>query len=246
MSPSLFQVLNISSQDMNARMEDLGNSSNSLANINTNGFKSSRMNFQELLDGLNRAGVKTSSTQLMTTQGNLQSTGLPTDVAINGEGYFAITLADGKIGYTRDGQLQLDATNRLLTSGGQPVVIQGTIPAEATEIVIDAHGAVAALVEGVWVKAGTIQLSRFPNSGGLSNIGSNIYIESVNSGKATTGIPGSVNFGTLVSGSLESSNVNLADEMTHMIVIQRSFQLASKAFQTTSEMIDGAIRLRKG
>lgn len=246
MSPSLFQVLNISSQDMNARIEDLGNSSNTIANINTTGFKTSRLNFQELLDGANRSGVKMTTTQYLTTQGKLAATDNPTDVAINGDGYFSIRLPDGKIAYTRDGQFQLDENNRLLSSNGNPIVITGTIPQDATEIAISPNGTINAKVEDNWVVAGTIQLSRFTNPGGLSTIGNNMFIESINSGKSQTGAPGSANFGSLVSGSLENSNVNFADEITHMIVIQRSFQMASRAFDTTSTMIDAAIRLRKG
>lgn len=244
MSPSLFQVLNISSQDMNSRMQDLANTSNSIANVNTVGYKNTRLNFQELLDGASLSGVKSSASQMLTTQGDLDPTGLESDVAINGDGFFSVTLPNGTIGYTRDGSFQLDDAKRLL-SGGYPVIMQGKIPDEATEVAVDQNGTVSALVDDTWVTAGTIQLSRFTNPGGLTNIGNNILIESVNSGKAQAGRPGATNFGILVPGSLESSNVNIADEMTHMIVIQRSFQLASRAFQTTSEMIDGAIRLRK-
>ena len=246
MSPSLFQVLNISSQDMNARIEDLGNSSNTIANINTTGYKTSRLNFQELLEDANRSGVKTTTTQYMTTQGKLMATENPTDVAINGDGYFSIRLPDGKVAYTRDGQFQLDENNRLLSSNGNQIVITGTIPATASEIAISPTGTINAKVDDAWVVAGTIQLSRFTNPGGLSSIGNNMFVESVNSGKAQTGAAGSLNFGVLVPGSLENSNVNFADEITHMIVIQRSFQMASKAFETTSTMIDAAIRLRKG
>lgn len=244
MSPSLFQVLNISSQDMNSRMQDLANTSNSIANVNTVGYKNSRLNFQELLDGASLSGVKSSASQMLTTQGDLDPTGLESDVAINGDGFFAVTLPNGTIGYTRDGSFQLDDAKNLL-SGGYPVVMTGTIPADATEVAVDQYGTVSALVDETWVTAGTIQLSRFTNPGGLTNIGNNILIESVNSGKAITGNPGTTNFGVLVPGSLESSNVNIADEMTHMIIIQRSFQLASRAFQTTADMIDGAIHLRK-
>jgi len=246
MSPSLFQVLNISSQDMNSRVEDLSNSSNSLANMNTIGYKTSRMNFQELLDGFNRSGVKVSSTQVITTQGKLQDTGILSDVAINGEGFFTVTLPDGKVAYTRDGSFVLDKDKRLLNGSGYPISFQGTIPATATDVTIDQNGTIHAFVDDAWVTAGTIQLSRFTNPGGLSNAGSNLWSETLNSGKPQTGAPGAINFGTLSPGSLESSNVNMADEMTHMIVIQRSFQMASKAFQTTAEMIDGAIHLRKG
>ena len=245
MSPSLFQVLNISSQDMNSRIEDLSNSSNSLANINTTGYKSSRLNFQELLDGVTRSGVKISASQVMMTQGKLQNTGILSDVAINGEGFFSVTLPDGKTAYTRDGSFLLDKNKKLLNGSGYPISFQGTIPATATEVTIDQNGTIHAMVEDAWVPAGTIQLTRFTNPGGLTNIGSNLWSESLNSGKPQTGAPGTTNFGTLAPGTLESSNVNMADEMTHMIVIQRSFQLASKAFQTTADMIDGAIHLRK-
>jgi len=245
MSPSLFQVLNISSQDMNSRIEDLGNSSNSIANINTNGYKTSRMNFQELLDGANRSGVKTSTTQLMTTQGQFETTDVATDLAINGDGFFAVTLTNGNLAYTRDGQFQLDENKKLVTANGNSVVMQGTIPTTATEIAIDKNGIISAKVEDAWISAGSIQLSRFMNPSGLSNIGSNLYAESLNSGKAQIGAPGTANFGVIAPGTLEGSNVNMADEMTHMIVIQRSFQMASKAFETTSEMINSAIHLRK-
>jgi flagellar basal-body rod protein FlgG len=245
MSPSLFQVLNISSHDMNSRIEDLSNSSNSLANINTTGYKSSRVNFQELLDGTTRSGVKTSSTQVMTLQGKLQSTGNLSDVAINGEGFFTVTLPDGKPAYTRDGSFLLDENKKLVNGSGYPISFQGTIPPTATDVTVDTNGTIHALVDNAWVTAGTIQLTRFTNPGGLTNIGSNLWSESLNSGKPLTGAPGTTNFGVLSPGTLESSNVNMADEMTHMIVIQRSFQMASKAFQTTADMIDSAIHLRK-
>jgi flagellar basal-body rod protein FlgG len=230
---------------MNSRIEDLSNSSNSLANINTTGYKSSRLNFQELLDGVTRSGVKISASQVMMTQGKLQNTGILSDVAINGEGFFSVTLPDGKTAYTRDGSFLLDKNKKLLNGSGYPISFQGTIPATATEVTIDQNGTIHAMVEDAWVPAGTIQLTRFTNPGGLTNIGSNLWSESLNSGKPQTGAPGTTNFGTLAPGTLESSNVNMADEMTHMIVIQRSFQLASKAFQTTADMIDGAIHLRK-
>ncbi len=246
MSPSLFQVLNISSQDMNARLDDLANSGNSLSNINTTGYKSSRMNFQELLNEANRSGVKLSSSQLLMTQGKLRPTENPTDVAINGNGFFSVRLPNGDIGYTRDGSFILDENKQLLNTDGYKIIIQGAIPADAEEISIDQVGTITARVNDVWSEAGTIQLTRFTNPGGLTNIGNNILIESINSGKPQTGNAGSTDFGVLVPSTLENSNVNFADEITHLIVVQRSFQLASRAFQTTSEMIDGAIRLRKG
>lgn len=245
MSPSLFQVLNISSHDMTSRIEDLGNSSNNLANVNTNGYKQSRVNFQELLDDANRSGSKISSTQIMTIQGKIRTTGIPTDLAINGDGYFSVKLPDGKNGYTRDGQLSFDSSGTLVTASGYPVVLQGTIPPEASEISIDSQGTISALVDSEWIPSGSIQLTRFTNPSGLTGFGGNIWLENVNSGKAQAGAPGTLNFGVILPGTLENSNVNMADEMSYIITIQRSFQLSSKAFQTTSEMIDGAIHLRK-
>ena len=245
MSPSLFQVLTISSQDMNSRIEDLSNSSNSLSNVNTTGFKSSRMNFQELLNNANRSGSKCSSSQLMMTQGKLVNTNVPTDVAINGDGFFGVNLPNGETGYTRNGSFILDSSNQLLDSNGYKIKVEGTIPADASEIAIDQNGTITARVNDTWVEAGSIPMYRFTNPGGLTNIGNSILVESDNSGTAQAGTAGDTNFGILVPGSLENSNVNLADEMTHIIVIQRSFQMASSAFKTTSEMIDGAIHLRK-
>lgn len=246
MSPSLFQVLNISSQDMNSRLQDLANSSNSMANVNTIGYKSSRLNFQELLNEANRSGVKCSSSQIMTKQGALVTTDVSTDVAINGDGFFGVTLPNGDIGYTRNGSFTLDSENQLLDGNGYKIKYEGTIPADASEIAIDQNGTISALVDDEWVEAGSISLYRFTNPGGLTSIGNNILIESVNSGEAQTGSPGDTNFGILVPGTLESSNVNFADELTHLIVVQRSFQMASTAFQTTAEMINSAIHLRKG
>jgi len=245
MCASLFQILSISSQTMNMKMDDLNNTSNSIANVNTTGYKNTRLNFQELLNETSLAGIKTSSSQLLLNQGDLLSTGVSTDLAINGNGFFTITLPDGTTGYTRDGSFQLDKNNRLLTSDGNPVVIQGTIPATASEVTVDENGTIFALVDDEWVSSGTIQLTRFTNPGALINNGDNILIASKNSGTAQTGTPGSTNFGKIESGSLESSNVNLSDEIVHLITVQRSFQLASKAFQTTSDMIESAIRLRK-
>jgi flagellar basal-body rod protein FlgG len=245
MCGSLFQVLNISSQDMQSRIQDLANSSNSIANINTNGYKNSRLNFQELLEEATLSGVKSSSSQIMTTQGKLVSTGVNTDVAINGDGYFAVKLPDKTIGYTRDGSFQLDENNQIQTANGYPIVIEGTIPKEATDVTIDQHGTIFALVDDVWEEAGSLKIYRFTNASGMTHIGKNILIESVNSGKAVAGDPGSTNYGILVPGTLESSNVNMAEEMTKMIKIQRSFSMASTAFQTTAEMIYSAIHLRK-
>jgi flagellar basal-body rod protein FlgG len=131
---------------MNSRLNDLANSGNSLSNSNTTGYKSSRMNFQELLTEADRSGVKLSSSQLLMTQGKLRQTENPTDVAINGNGFFSVSLPNGDTGYTRDGSFILDENNQLLNTNGYKIIFQGTIPADANEITIDQVGTISARV----------------------------------------------------------------------------------------------------
>ncbi len=245
MAISLFHILNISRMDMLSKMNDLDVVSGNVSNGNTIGYKSSRANFQELLDKLNYEGVHQVSTQIDTRQGSIRTTGNQLDVAIQGDGFFAVTLGAGKVGYTRDGQFQLDAANRLVTPSGYPVVWTGTIPLDAEEVQIQENGVVRVKVGDNWNDAGSIPLSRFPNPTGLQINGNNVYVETVNSGKATSGVPGSPNYGTLMQSTLEESNINMAEEMTHLITLQRGFQLSTRIFQATDTMLSQAIHVRK-
>jgi len=245
MSGSLFHVLNISRIDMLTKMDDLDIVSNNVANINTSGYKSNRGNFQEMLEKLNYEGVTLSSSQLITKQGAIHETNNQLDVAIQGNGFFGLTIAAGKTGYTRDGQFLLDASGRLVNSNGYPLVWTGTIPLEATEVQIQEDGLVRALVGDDWIDAGIIQLTRFANPSGLTNNGNNILLESDSSGAPQAGAPGSTNFGTLMAHSIEGSNVNYADEVTHLMTLQRAFQMSTRTFQTTDTMISQAIHMRK-
>jgi flagellar basal-body rod protein FlgG len=245
MTHSLFHILNISRQDMMSRMTDLDVSSNNIANINTAGYKSSRSNFQELLTTKELEGVHLSSTQMMTGQGNLKTTENPLDLAIEGDGYFSVKLADGKTGYTRDGQFIQDSAGKLVTSSGAVLNWSGTIPADVEEIQIDKNGAVQTRVGETWTTAGNISLTRFTNPSGLTTYGNNIFLESTSSGTAQTGTPGATNFGTIASQSVEMSNVNLANEFTHLMTVQRNFQMSTRTFQQTDEMINEAIHMRK-
>lgn len=245
MSGSLFHVLNISRIDMLAKMNDLDIVSNNVANINTTGYKSNRGNFQEMLQKLNYEGINLSSSQLLMQQGAIHETNNQLDIAIQGNGFFGLTIAAGKTGYTRDGQFLLDASGRIVNGNGYPLVWSGTIPVDATEVQVQPDGLVRALVGEDWVDAGNIQLTRFTNPSGLTNNGNNILLESDSSGAPQTGVPGSTNFGTLIPHSIEESNVNYADEVTHLMTLQRAFQMSTRTFQTTDTMISQAIHMRK-
>lgn len=245
MTHSLFHILNISRQDMMSRMTDLDVASNNIANINTAGYKSSRANFQELLTTRELEGVRLSSTQVMTGQGNLKTTENPLDLAIQGDGFFQVTLPNGKTGYTRDGEFTKDSNGKLVTASGATLNWSGTIPTGVDDISFAEDGTVKTLSGGTWTTAGTISLARFTNPTGLTLDGNNIYLESTSSGTAQTGTPGATNFGTIASKSIEMSNVDLATEYTHLMTVQRNFQMSTRTFQQTDEMINEAIHMRK-
>lgn len=249
MSSSLFHTLNISRQDMLTRLADLDVVSNNLANVNTAGFKSSRSNFQELLDSVSseREGIYTASTQLNTNQGALRSSQNPYDWAIQGEGFFQVRLPNNTIAYTRDGQFGLDANRRIVNSNGYQLVWSGqTIPADTVNITLNPNGSVEALLaNGTKSVVGNVQLAKFANPTGLIGVGRNAWIASLDSGQAQVGAPGANNLGTTVGYTVEQSNVSMAREMTNLTTDQRGFELSTKAFQQTDMMINLAINLRK-
>lgn len=230
---------------MLSKLSDLDSSANNLANVNTIGYKPTRANFQELLDTMRYDGTKQSSTQLLVQQGSLSETGNQLDVGIQGEGFFAVTYATGKTGYTRNGQFSLDSNNQLVDASGYPLVWSGTIPDGVEEIEIQENGMVQTRVGDEWTEAGSIQLTRFINPTALQLNGNNVYVETVNSGTAQTGQPGATNFGTLVSQTVELSGTNMGREMTHLITLQRGFELSTRIFQATDTMISQAINVRK-
>lgn len=246
MSSSLFHTLNISRQDILSRLTDLDVTSNNLANVNTAGFKTSRSNFQEMLNQQLIEGTQLLNTQMLTAQGPLRDSANPLDWAIQGEGLFSVTLPDGNTGYTRDGQFVLDAELNLVTASGYPLVWDGEILDGMSDISVSSDGTVTANdADGVRVEVGTVQLTRFANPSGLTSHGDNVWLESDASGAAQTGAAGSENFGTLSPYRVEQSNVDLSQEMTHLITLQRSFSMSVKAFQQTDTMISEAINLRK-
>jgi flagellar basal-body rod protein FlgG len=243
---SLYKVLNISRQDMVMRLQDMDVVGNNLANISTTGFKASRTNFQEFLKEASLNGVTKSSTQILPQQGRILVTGNKLDLAIDGSGYFPVELADGSLGYTRDGQLFLDTDRNFVTASGFRLIWDGEIPENFEDIRFDGDGTVYYKVGDTWPVAGQLQLTRFPNAAGLVSAGDNMWKESPASGEAINGNPLDEGFGKLQLQSIEKSNVDMGKEMTHLMTLQRVFQLSTRAFQQTDTMISQAINMRRG
>jgi len=246
MAHSLHQILQIAQSGMLARFLELDVVSHNLANIYTPGYKASRANFQELLTNAHKGGVMLRSTTADATQGSIQISDNPLDIAIQGDGFFAVHLPDGRIGYTRAGRFTLDENQRIITENGFALDWQGDIPPTAEAIQVKPDGAVQVLVGGTWTPAGNIQLVRFPNPSGLLEYGQNIRLESEISGPAQRGTPGQNGYGALIGGAIEASNTDFAREMIRMIALQRGFEISLRSFQQTDRMLSLAIRMRGG
>ncbi len=230
---------------------------NNLANINTTGFKRSQINFQDLLyiklkdfgtevaSGINSpggleigSGVRAASTIKVFTAGELQNTNRPLDVAITGEGFLQVTLPNGDIRYTRDGSLQTNANGELVTTTGYTIEPAITIPTSAVSVSVEKDGGVNVTDEsGSQSVVGTIQLARFPNPSGLSSEGDNLLAETPASGTATTGNAGESGFGTIQSGFLEKSNVQMVTELVNLITAQRAYEINSRAIKAGDDML---------
>jgi len=231
---------------------------NNLANVNTTGFKKSRAIFEDLVyqnirqvgaqstqntelpTGLQLGtGVRTVATEKLHTQGNIQQTENSLDVAVNGRGFFQILNPNGDINYTRDGSFKLDSTGQLVTSGGMLLEPNITIPSDALSVSIGRDGTVSVVQPGspTAVQVGEIQLADFINPAGLNPVGENLFTESVASGAPVVGTPGEDEFGAVFQGSLETSNVNVVEELVNMIETQRAYEMNSKAISTTDEML---------
>ncbi len=248
----------ISKTGMEAQQMQLDVISNNLANVSTNGFKKSHAVFEDLMYqnlrqvGSNTSeqstlptglqvglGVRTVATSRTFSQGNLQQSNNNLDVAIQGNGFFQLTMPDGTIGYTRDGAFQLDNAGRLVSSGGLVVAGGITVPANATGVTIAQDGTVTAAIPGTVApqNIGTITTANFINPAGLEPKGQNIYAESVASGQPQVGNPTTNGLGSLAQGFVETSNVNVVQELVTMIQTQRAYEMNSKAIQTSDQML---------
>lgn len=243
---SLHQIFNINRSGMLSLLQGLDAVSHNLANINTVGFKGSRTNFQEMLSNQLHGGTQIRATQTMLSQGRLRETGNGLDAAVFGKGHFVIQMPDGRTGYTRDGQFYLDQDQQIVNSDGYKLEWQGTIPPDAEDVHINPDGAVMVKQEAVWSQAGTIQLAVFSNPQGLISHGQNLYLESEVSGEALLGAPNSGPYGHLIGGSVEEANVDIAEEMSSLITMQRSFEMSLRSFQQTDRMMSQIINVRRG
>jgi flagellar basal-body rod protein FlgG len=233
--------------------------SNNLANVNTTGFKKGRVAFEDLMyqnvrqvgalgasdtllpSGLMvGTGVRVVATEKVNSQGNIQVTSNPLDVAINGRGFFQVSLPDGTTAYSRDGSFKVNAEGQLVTSGGYRLLPAVTIPEGAVSVAIGNDGAVSVQLQGQAApnQVGTIQIADFLNPAGLQPRGENLFLESQSSGAPQTGTAGVNGLGTLQQGALEASNVNVVEELVNMIETQRAYEMNSKAIGTTDKMLE--------
>ncbi len=254
----MMRSLWIAKTGLDAQQTQLDVISNNLANTATNGFKRSRAVFEDLLyqtlrqpgaqtteqtqvpSGLQiGTGVKPVSTVRNFAQGNLQQTGNTLDVAINGQGFFQVQMPDGTTSYTRDGSIQIDANGTLVTSNGYPILGPVTIPQGVQEISICQDGVVSAVVQGQVQpqELGQIQLASFVNPAGLFSMGQNLYSETAASGTPTQAVAGTNGVGFVSQGFVETSNVNVVEELVGLIQAQRAYEINSKAISTSDQML---------
>ncbi|MCB5207485.1 flagellar basal-body rod protein FlgG [Methylovorus mays] len=254
----MIRSLWISKTGLDAQQTQMDVISNNLANVSTNGFKRSRAVFEDLLyqnirqpgaqssqqtqlpSGMQLGtGVKPVATERIFSQGNLQQTENAKDLAINGEGFFQVLLPDGSTAYTRDGSFQVDSQGQMVTASGYTIQPAITIPANAQSITVGRDGTVSVTLPNSTstTQIGTIQLATFINPAGLQAKGENLYVETSASGTASTNTPGANGAGVLNQGYVETSNVNVVEELVSMIQTQRAYEINSKAITTSDQML---------
>ncbi len=249
---------------MEAQQLNLNTIANNLANVNTPGFKRSKIEFQDLLYQKPRAsgsdsgggnlvptgievgnGSRVAATSKVFTQGQLTQTGEKFDVAIQGDGFFEVQRADGTIGYTRDGSFKLTAQGQMVNVDGLPLIggFQ-PIPAGASSVNIAQNGEVT-VQSASGTQSFRLTMTRFANPSGLRSLGGNLYEETAASGTPESGSPGEAGFGSIIQGYTEASNVNIVEEMVNLIVAQRAYEINSKSIQTSDEMLQNVANMKR-
>ncbi len=207
-------------------------SANNIANIQTPGFKKSRVDVGDVKSG----GANANATSRVNTQGPILTTSNPIDLAVTGSGFFQVSLSDGSTGFTRSGSFKIDGQGRLADSNGNPLQPPVTVPGGSTSLSIGEDGSVSALVGGQATNIGQIELASFSNPSGLSSSGNNILQSSGSSGQALTGLPGTGNFGDIISGGVEGSNVDIAEELVGQLVSKQAFSANINVIRVVDEM----------
>ncbi len=254
----MFKALWIAKTGLEAQQTRMSVISNNLANVNTTGFKRDRAVFEDLFyqnvrqvgaqssqdtrlpSGLQLGtGVRTVATEKLHTMGNIVQTDNSLDVAVQGRGFFQVLQPDGNMAYSRDGSFKMDESGQLVTANGHVVQPAITIPNNATAVTIGSDGVVTALTPGsaTPTQLGSIQLADFINPAGLQAVGQNLFLETGSSGSPATGTPGLNGLGSVAQGSLETSNVNVVEELVNMIESQRAYEMNSKAIQGSDRML---------
>jgi flagellar basal-body rod protein FlgG len=249
---------------MEAQQLNLNTIANNLANVNTPGFKRSKIEFQDLLYQKPRTsgaeagggnviptgievgnGSRVASTSKVFTQGQMTQTGEKMDVAIQGDGFFEVQKPDGTLAYTRDGTFKIAPTGQITTNDGLPI-LSGFQPAPAgtSEVTISEDGNVT-YGGPSGSQTFRLTLTRFANPSGLKSMGGNLYEETAASGTPETGNPGEQGFGTTLQGYIETSNVNIVEEMVNLIVAQRAYEINSKSIQTSDEMLQNIANMKR-
>ena len=258
--------LDIASTGMQAQQTNVDVISNNLANMTTTGFKRRRAEFQDLVyQNLRRVGsntsdsgtvvpagaqvglgVRTAAIYRINEQGTLQQTGNSLDLAVQGNGYFQVTLPNGDTAYTRDGTFGMSPNGVIVNSDGYTVVPGLTIPTNATSVTISTTGLVQATLAGqaTPTTVGTLQLAVFPNESGLDAQGDNLFLQSPASGNVVQGAPGEPGFGTVLQGFVEGSNVNVVTEVSDLITAQRAYEMNSRVITASDQMLSTLSQLR--
>lgn len=260
----MIRSLWISKTGLEAQQLNVDVISNNLANVSTNGFKRQRPIFEDLLYQMLRqpgaqtsqqtqvpsglqigTGVRPVATVRLFTNGSLQQTSNPLDIAINGQGFFQILLPDGTTAYTRDGAFQLDFNGQMVTSSGYPLQPAITIPPNTLNITIGNDGTVSVTQAGsaAPTQLGTIQLANFINPAGLQSRGENLFLETAASGPPQVDNPGLNGLGTLNQSFVETSNVSVTEELVNLITAQRAFEINSRSISASDQMLQRLTQL---
>jgi len=261
----MLRALYTAASGMSAQQLNLDTIANNLSNSSTAGFYARRMQFSDLIyqniimpgaaatqqttiaAGLQVGlGTMPAASEVVQTQGNFTSTGNPLDMAIQGLGFFQVTLPDGQIAYTRSGSFHLDAQGNIVTANGNPLQPNITVPANATTVTVGSDGTVSVTQQGQTAaqQVGSIQLAMFPNPGGLNSVGNNLFLPTTASGDPIIGAPGSAEgMGTIQQGMLEQSNVDIVQEFVNLIVAQRSYESNARVVTSADQMLQDLTNL---
>lgn len=262
----MIRALYTAASGMNAQQSNIDNVAHNLANVNTTGFKKSRVEFEDLVYQQVRTagsaasatteapvglevglGTRAVATARDFSSGNLRATGAPLDVAIEGSGFFQVTLPDGSTGFTRSGTFHMDGQGLLVTNQGYGLEPQISVPSGTTAVSISRDGIVSATIAGQTAtqQIGTLEIANFANPAGLTPIGGNLFTVTTASGEPESGAPGLDGRGTLAQGFVEDSNVSVVEEMVNMIIGQRAYEANSRVVRAADEMlsqINGLVR----